>query len=125
MRIAERGGSLTLARSERVGEISRSFDLAHPLATATCDGLDEHGIADFSGTLGEECRILVLAHITGGDGHAGLGHQCLGCILQAHRGDAGRVRPDPDEASVDHGLRKFGVFREETIARMDRLCASG
>ena len=74
MGVAERSGSFTLARRERIGKVGSSFDLAHPLAAATCDGLDEHGVADLCGTLGEECRILVLAHITGGDGHAGFGH---------------------------------------------------
>ena len=125
MRIAERGGSLSLTRGERVGEISRSFDLAHPLAAATCDGLNEHGVADLSGAFLKKRWVLIIAYIARRHGHARLGHQCLGCILQAHRGDAARVRPDPDEASVDHGLRKFGVFREETIARMDSLGSAG
>ena len=40
--------------------------------------------------------------------------------------DAGLIwvgpRPDPDQPCVDHGLRKLGIFGQETIAGVDRLC---
>ena len=68
---------------------------------------------------------MVLAHIARSNGHAGFGHQLLGRIFQAHCRNARRCWPDPDEAGVNHRLREFGVFGEETIAGMDSLCAGG
>ena len=124
MCIAERGGRFALATGERIDELSCLVDLAHSLAAAASDGLDQHGVADLCRAFSEECRVLVFAHIAGGDGNARFGHQFLGCVLQPHRGNAGRVWPDPDQPSVDHGLRKLGVFGQEAIARMNSVCAS-
>jgi len=125
MRIAERRGRLALAGGEGIGKIRCRIDLAHPLAAAAGDCLDQHGIADFGRAFGKEGRVLVLAQIARGDGHAGFGHQFLGGVFQAHRRDAGRLRPDPDQPGIDHGLREFRVFGKEAITRMDRLRTRG
>jgi hypothetical protein len=125
MRVAERRCGLALAGGECVGEVGCGFDLAHPLAAAACDRLDEHGIADFGGLLPKEVRVLVRAHIARGDGHARRRHQFLGCILQPHRGDASGRWPDPDQPRVDHSLRELGIFGQEAIARMNRLRFGG
>src|SRR3546814_2042362 len=46
MVVAERRRRLALARGERVSEVGGRIDLAHPLAAAARDGLDQHRIAD-------------------------------------------------------------------------------
>ena len=124
MRIAERCAGLTLARGERVVEIGCVIDLTHPLAAATRNSLNQHRISNLGGALLEERRILIFAHIARGHGHTRRGHQFLGGILQAHCGDARRVRPHPDQASIDNRLRKFRIFGQKAIAGMDCLCAS-
>ena len=121
MRVTERGDGLALARCERVGEVGCVLDLAHPLAAAACDGLDEDGIADFGGAFAQEYGFLVLAQIARRHRHTRVGHQCLGRILQPHRGDAGGARADPDQPRIDHRLRERRILRQEAIARMDRL----
>ena len=124
MRIAERCAGLTLARGERVGEVRCVINLTHPLTAAPRDSLNQHWISNLGGLLAKERRILIFADIARGHGHTRRGHQFLGGILQAHCGDARRVRPHPDQASIDNRLRKFRIFREEAIAGMDCLCAS-
>ncbi len=66
---------------------------------------------------------LVLALVARRHGHARLAHQLLGRILQTHGLDAFGLGPDPDQPCIDHGLREIGVFRQEAVARMDRLGA--
>ena len=74
------------------------------------DRLDQHRPADLGGLLREEIRVLLRAHVAGRDRHAGFGHQLFGRVLEAHGGDAGRLRTHPDESRVDHALRERGVL---------------
>ena len=125
VRVAKRCRRLALAGGEGLGEILRAFDQPHALAAAAGHRLDEDRPADV-GRLRRQMRgVLILAEVAGGGGHAGGLHQPLGRILQAHRGDRGRRRPHPDQPGIDHALGKGGVFREEAIARMDRLRPGG
>ena len=110
MRIAERGARLTLARGEASAKSACALDQPHPLAAAARDRLDQHRIADFARMHRKDAGVLILAHIAGGDGHTCLGHQLLGRVFQPHGGDAGRLRPDPHQPRVDHGLRELGIL---------------
>ena len=121
MRVAKRRGSLALARGERVGEVGRVLDLAHPLAPAARDRLDEDGIADLFRLTRQQIGRLIRTHIARRHRHPCRRHQRFGRILQPHRGDAGRRWPNPDQPRIDHGLRELGIFGEKPITRMDRL----
>ena len=74
MGVSERSGRLTLARGERVGKVACVINLTHPLPATARDGLNQHGIADLGGAFGEKIRVLICAHIAGGNGHACFGH---------------------------------------------------
>jgi len=121
--VAERARRLALAAFERVDEILGPVDLAHPLAAAASDGLDQHRIADRVCLALEPLGRLVVTEIARSHRHPGIGHQRLGRILQPHRADAIRLRPDPDQPRVQNRLGEVRVLAEETVARVDRLGA--
>jgi hypothetical protein len=121
--IAEARRRLALARKERVGETGRVIDLAHPLAAAACDRLDQHRIADPLGLGRQPLRRLILTQIARRGGDARGVHQLLRRVLETHRADRVRLRPDPDQPGGDHGLGEFGVLGQEAVTRMDRLRA--
>ena len=123
MRVAKGFARLALATDQAFREIFGAFDAPHPLAAAAGHRLDQHRPTDFGGAGGQKAGSLLIAHIAGGDGDARRRHQRLCRILEAHRGDAGRAGADPDQPGIDHALCKCGVFRQEAIARMDRLGA--
>jgi hypothetical protein len=54
--------------------------------------------------------------------HAGLLHQRLGAVLQAHGADGGR-RADEDDARRGAGFGELGALGQEAVAGMDRLGA--
>ncbi|MPM98787.1 hypothetical protein SDC9_145977 [bioreactor metagenome] len=57
--------------------------------------------------------------------NARLFHQLLGLGLQAHGLDGRRRRADEDQPRISAGLCKLFVLRQETVARMHRLCTRG
>ena len=75
VRIAEARLSLALRAFQGGFEIVRPLDAAHALATAPCARLDQNGIADLRGFLGEGGCVLLVAVIAGDDRDAGLLHQ--------------------------------------------------
>ena len=119
--IAEAGLGLAAAGVEARGEVCGRIDLAHPLAAAARDRLDQDGIPDRLGLGSEAFKRLVRAEIAGRDGNTRLDHARLGRVLQAHRADARRLRPDPDEASIKHGLREVGILRQEPVPGVNRI----
>ncbi len=121
--VAERAGGLALAAFKRVVELLGSIDAAHAFAAAARDRLDQDRIADRIGFHFEDVRRLILAVITRRHRDTGVRHQGLRRVFQAHGADAVRLRPDPDQPSVDHRLREVGILGEEAVARMDRLGA--
>ena len=100
-------------------EIGRLLDPPHALAAAARDRLDENRIADLVGLLAQEIRLLPGAVIARHDRHAGLLHQGLGGILQAHGPDGGGGRADEDDAVLRAGLGEFGPLGQEAVAGMD------
>ena len=92
-------------------ELGVLVDAAHALAAAARHRLDQHRVADLVGLLLEEFRVLQLAVIAGHHRHAGLLHQRLGLILQAHGADRGRRRPDEHDAGGRAGFGELRVLR--------------
>ena len=68
--IAERARRLALAAFERVLEVLGAVDLAHALAAAAGDRLDQHRIADCRRFLGQPLGALVVTDIAGSHRHA-------------------------------------------------------
>src|SRR5690606_27313285 len=112
-RVAEGGLALSLGRGEAVGEVLGPVDLLHALAAAAGDRLDQHRIADGVGFPTQALGGLVVAEIAGGDRHAGLDHQSLGGVFQAHGADGGGRRADPDQTGGHDGLGEVGVLGQE------------
>jgi hypothetical protein len=68
-------------------------------------------------------RVLVLAQIARHHGNAGLLHQPLGFVLQAHGPDGLRRRPDEGDAGSRAGFGELRVLRQEAVARVDAVRA--
>ncbi len=120
-RIAEGRLPLALGRGQIFSEVLGPVDLAHPLAAAAGDRLDQHREADAVRLGAQGLQRLVLALIAGGDGHARLDHQLFRCVFQTHGADRRRLGADPDDASRRHRLGEVGVFGQEAIAGVDGL----
>jgi hypothetical protein len=119
--IAEAGRRLALAARQQLVEVGRGLDLAHALAPAAGDRLDQHRISDRLRFLRKALRRLVLAQVTRRHRHARRRHQRLGRVLETHRLDRLGGRSDPDKTLRLHGPGERRILRQESIARMDRL----
>ena len=104
---------LALRAFERGLELGVLVDAPHALAAAAGHRLDQHRIADLVGLLLEKRRLLPLAVIARHDRHAGLLHQRLGAILQAHGADRRRRRADEHDAGLGAGLGELRHSRKE------------
>ena len=79
--VAETGRRLASARAQRRLEVGGRLDLAHALAAAAGNGLDQHRIADGVGLGLEALRRLVLAEVARRHRHARRRHPRLGGVL--------------------------------------------
>ena len=121
--VAEGRAGLAPARRQGGGEVGSAIHPTHALAAAAGHRLDQYRIADARGLAGQGRLGLVLAEIARRHRHAGLVHQRLGGVLQAHGADRGAWRADPDQAGGGDRVGEGGVLREEAVARMDGLGA--
>ena len=121
--VAEAGGCFAPAGRQRCREVRCALDLAHAFAAAAGDRLDQHRKADRRGLFLQASCVLIVAQIAGRHGHAGLGHQLLGRVLEAHRANGGGGRTDPDQAGGLDGLGERRILGQEAVARMDGACA--
>jgi hypothetical protein len=119
--VAEGGRRLAPGARQRVHEVARRGDLAHPLAAAAGHRLDEDRVADGVGRARKVLGVLVLAVVARDDRHARLMHQRLGGILEPHGPDRRGRGADEDEARRLDRLHEVGVLRQEAVARVDRL----
>jgi hypothetical protein len=123
--VAEAAGRFALARCQRRREILSAFDDPHTFTATTRARLQQDRIADRIGFAMQQLRILIVAVIARHERHGSRIHQRLRGRLRAHRGDRFDRRSDEDDAGRFAGMREVFVFRQEAIARMHRLCASG
>ncbi len=117
--IAERGGTFLLGGGQRAGEVVDVLNHAHAAPTASGDGLDDDGEADFPGGGSEKGRILIGAVIAGQQRNAGTFHQRLGRSLRSHGAHGGGRGADEDNAGCIAGFDEFRVLRQEAVAGMD------
>ena len=93
----------------------------HALAAAACRGLDDDRIADlFAQALGvfERCDATIRA---GHARHAELFHRVLGGDLVTHDADVFGGGADEGQTVVFNHLHKACVFRQETVAGVNRF----
>ena len=121
--IAKGTQGLALAGFERGPEIGRIGDQAHALATTAGHRLDEHRITGLARHPLEKAGLLILAHIARHHRNAGIAHQRLGGVLQAHGTDRRRRRADKDDAGALAGFGETDILGQKAIAGVDRLRA--
>ena len=68
-------------------------------------------------------QVLRLAVIAWNNRYIGLFHQRFRRILEAHGPNCLGRRPDEDQPCLLDFFHEFGIFRQEAVARMDRLRA--
>ena len=113
--VAEAARRFAAGGGDRLGQVARRLDDAHPLAAAAGGRLDEQRVADLA------VAGRVVGRAQGGD--AGLDRRPLGRQLVAHRLDHVGRRSDPGQPGGGDLGRERGVLREEAVARVDRLGA--
>ena len=123
-RVAEGGLALAHAGLDRLAEVLRVVDLAHPAATAAGHGLHEQRVRQPS--VGR--RLDQLVHVGGrlhrgqrGDAR-GLGGRDRAGLVAGQRQDVGRGA-DEGDAGVGARLGQRGVLGEEPVAGVDRVRA--
>ena len=93
---------------------------AHAAAAAAAGSLDDDGITDIARDVHDLFRIVRQSSIrTRHAWHARLLHRVLGADLVAHEAYGFGTRADENETALFHTFGKIGVFRKETVARMD------
>ena len=108
----------------RLGEqIGRIVHQAHALAATTRGRLQQDGVADLVGGLGEVRVGQAGFGAAGHHGHTGGRHRGLGTDLVAHQVDRVGRRTDEDEPGVHDGAGELGVLGQEPVAGVDGLRA--
>ena len=123
--VAERAESFPLRGGERAVEVFRILDQPHALPAAARRGLEHDRIPDAErvllgrgrATLGD--RLFQARH----DRHAGFGRLAPRARFLAHLFHGFGRRADEGHARNGAGAGKVRVFREETVAGMDRVGA--
>ena len=115
--------ALALAAIERGEEVLGGLDLAHALAAAAGDRLDQDRIADPPGLGGEMRRLLVFTVIARRDRHTGLFHQRLGLVLETHGPDRLGGRTNEDDVVLGTGFREARILGQEAVAGVDGISA--
>ncbi len=116
--VAERRLGLALGADDGRRKLAGRANDAHAAAATTRRRLDQHRKAYSVGGLRERRLVLGFAVIAGHQRHAGLLHQRLGTGFGAHRGHHRGRRTDEYQAGIRASLRKFGIFRQESVAGM-------
>jgi hypothetical protein len=121
--VAECGLGFALGADNRGGELWRRANDAHTTSSVTGGRLHQHGKTDLLGGA-RQCRLVLrLAMIARYQRHPGSFHQRLRTGFGSHRGHHLGRRADEHEPCGRAHLRKFGVFRQKSIAGMNRLRA--
>ena len=121
--IAKGGPRQTLRGLHRGGHFARGVHDLHALAAAARARLDDQREPHAPRLFGETRGRLVGAVIARGHRHADRRHRGLGRALRSHGTNRGGRRSDELKAGIEACLRKLGVLRQKTIARMHRVGA--
>ncbi|SPF81546.1 hypothetical protein PRI8871_03370 [Pseudoprimorskyibacter insulae] len=102
-------------------QLVRAVDRTHPATAAAPAGFQHQGIADFGGFLGDGGEIIAQNFGGGNDRHARLDRHAAGRGLVAKRAHGFGFGADKGDAIGGAGVHEIGVFRQQAIARMDRI----
>jgi len=121
-RVAERSLRLGLGGRHGIQQCRLGMYHPHPAPATAARGLDDHRVSDRSRRAHD--LLGVVGQRTVGAGHAGNArglHGVLGAHLVAHQLDRFGTRADEHEARLLDPFGEFGVFRQETVAGMNRF----
>ncbi len=120
-RVAKRRLRFALRRGEGFSQLADILDDFHAFTTAAGRSLEQHRITDAFAGFAEGFEVLRLAVIARHQRHTGLFHQRFGGGFAAHRVDGRGGRAEEDQPGGFDGAGESSVFREKTVAGMNRL----
>ncbi len=120
--VAERRIRFLARQIDRVEQRGFRVHDPHAAPATASSGLDDDGIAERARDLDDLARLFAQHAVRPGHGrYSGRDHRLLGRHLVAHRANRFRSRTDKAEAAFFDPLRKVCVFRQESVAGMNRL----
>ena len=122
--IAKGGFRLAPAFQHLFLQLVGGVDRAHAPAAATPRGLEHQRIADLGSFLGDGVHVVAQHLGRGDDRHASLDSDLAGRGLVTKRAHRLGFGPDEGDARVCAGVHEIGIFRQQAIARMDRVRAA-
>lgn len=99
-------------------------DDSHTLASTSHDGFDEDRVAYAISLALKKLRILIISVVSGDDGDAGVSHDYFGLAFGAHFPNGIGGRANEYEFFFIAIFAELGIFREESVARVDSLGSS-
>ena len=121
--VAEAACGLASGRGERLGQVCRVVDLAHPLAAAACGRLHEDGEAHLT-RAGDELFVREPGfRDSGNQRHATRGDGLLRGDLVTHDVDRCGGGAEEDDALLLETAGECRILGEEAVSRVDRLGA--
>ena len=122
--VSESRLGFTSGRLEGPVQLVRPLHHPHPLPAPSHRCLEKDRESKLPAGLGRVLLVGDGSHPAGNDGDAGLLHATPGLGLVSHGRDGLRGRPDEDHPGVLHGPGEALVFRQESVAGMDRVGTS-
>src|SRR5215831_14095231 len=117
----ERAEGLARGVAKSGGQILLAIDTAHALAAPAGRGLEQNRKSELAGSALGLFKIFDL-FLCAGDHRSARGDGELArCRLRSHSPDGLHGRADENDSGFRASLRKFGVFAQESVARMDRF----
>ena len=110
-------------RAHQRGQFGGVVDHLHAAPAAATGRLDQHRIADFLGQLQRFLGVFDRAVAARHQRQAQRARGALGLDLVAHGADMLGLGPDPRDVMRLDDFGEAGVFGQEAIAGMDRVCA--
>src|SRR5574343_1041144 len=122
-RVAERGLGFLARHLHGIDQRGFGMHHAHASATATTGGFDDDRVTHLTGDADDFLVVFnrQRAIRTGDTGHTGGLHGIFGRDLVAHQTDRVGLWADEHKTALLDAFREVGVFREETVPRVDRF----
>ena len=119
--IAKGGLGLAAPLADLFFQFRRAHDRAHPASTTTPGRLEHERIAHRLGLGADRVHVVAQHFGRGDDRHTGRHRHAPGAGLVAKRAHRVGLGADEGDAIGRAGIDEIGVFRQQPIARMDRI----
>ncbi len=123
--VSKGGLGLAPAFQHLVLQLLGAFDRAHAATAAPPGRLEHQGIADLLGLLRDLVEIVAQNLGGGNHRHTGLNRHLAGAGLVTKGAHGFGLGTDKGDAGGSAGVHEIGVFRQQAIPRVDRICARG